>query len=93
MADRLARAVLEIGLDDKEARAGLARVQSAADSTATRIKGMVLAIDPQMFLNFGRVAVQAIADVGGAIVELGVHGSDVADVEDAFAGLSDPSGE
>jgi len=94
MSERLARGVIEIAIDDKDVRAGLARVTGASDSAAHSVAG----ISDGMRTSFGAVAtvlggaVTAIAGITTGIVALGIHGSDVADVQEAFSGLSEGMG-
>ena len=92
MSSSIGRAVLEISVDDREARTALENFKRASEDTATGVRSIGAAINLAVFREFAEIAARAVTAVARAIVDLGERGSDILDVAESFGTLSQQAG-
>ncbi len=92
MAEKIARAVLEIGVDDKQVKGGLKGINKQAAKTAKHIKGISAGVNFLVFTKAAGMAVKALKAMAGAVADLGARGAAVDDVSQAFSTLSENMG-
>ncbi len=93
MATKAGTAVFKIALDAKQYKVAIKGIQKSSKKTATSLRGISQAVNVAIFAKLGRVAVDAIKSVVGAIADLGVRGAGVDDVATSFGVLSEKTGE
>lgn len=92
MADKIGRAVLEITIDGQQYQAALGALDKRSDETAEHVRGISEALHAQAFIEFGRIAVEAVAKIGEGIIALGERGAAVEDVTSSFDALTASAG-
>lgn len=93
MADeKIARAVLELVIDDKQYKFALDQVKKNSDDTAKHVRGISEAVDVAIFRELGRIGSEALEKIVGGIIELGERGAAVDDMSNSFNTLSRAAG-
>lgn len=88
MASKVGKAVLELTIDDKEYKFKLDDAGKRAKATAKDVASISTILKAQAFLDFAKVAVQAVAAVGKELVDLAQRGSEVEGVQSTFDRLT-----
>jgi hypothetical protein len=89
VADILGKAVLEISTDTKDIKASLDDLKRQLGDTAKSAQGIEEGVNLEIFKEFAKISLEALATVAEGILELGKRGAQVNDISESFDALAE----